>query len=61
MRVIELSDAQIARLSALAVSPEWLTTTALTNGGVEFASNLYRAFEKVVFVREGEIFEPSGD
>jgi hypothetical protein len=60
--IIELSDDQIARLASLAVSPEWLTFTAVCIGGVEFAGNLIGAYDgKVVFVRAGEISEPSGD
>lgn len=61
-RVYKLSGAQIARLAALAVSDEWLTFTALAIGGVEFACNLNGADgEEVLFIREGTIFEPSGD
>ena len=60
---IELNDAQIARLAELAVSPEWLTFTAVTIGGVEFVGNLSERFRgrEVVFVHEGEISEPSGN
>ena len=62
VRVLVLSDAQIARLAELAVSAEWLTFTAISCGGAEFVSNLGIADgEGVVFVREGTIFESRGD
>lgn len=60
MKVIELNDVQIARLASLAVSPEWLTFTAVSIGGAEFASKLSSGGE-VIFVHEGAIFEPCGD
>lgn len=60
---IELSDVQIAHLAQLAVSPEWLTFTAVTIGGVEFVGNLNERFrgKEVIFVHEGEISESSGN
>lgn len=61
-RVYKLSGAQIARLAALAVSDEWLTFTALSIGGVEFACNLNDADgEGVLFVNAGEISITSRD
>lgn len=61
-RVLVLSEAQIARLAELAVSPEWLTFTVISCGGAEFVSNLGIADgEGVIFVRESTIFESSGD
>ena len=62
VRVLVLSDAQIARLAELAVSAEWLTFTAISCGGAEFVSNLGIANgEGVLFVREGAVFESRGD
>lgn len=53
-RVYKLSDNDVARLATLAVSPEWLTFTAIAIGGVEFANKLSSG-EEVIFVHEGEI------
>lgn len=59
-RVYKLNDNDVARLATLAVSPEWLTFTAIAIGGVEFANKLSSG-EEVIFVHEGEIFKSSGD
>lgn len=59
-RVYKLSDNDVERLATLAVSPEWLTFTVISIGGVEFASKLSSG-EEVIFLYEGSLFKPSGD
>lgn len=60
-RVYTLTDKQIERVAAKAVSDEWLTFTVIAMGGAEFAHNLIADGEEVIFIREGTIFEPRGD
>lgn len=62
MRICRLTAQQVNRLALLAVSPEWLTFTALSIGGVAFIESLGLSDgEGVVFVNAGEISVSSRD
>ena len=62
MRICKLTAQQVNRLATLAVSPDWLTFTALAIGGVAFIQSLgLSEGEGVRFVNAGEIFDTSRD
>ena len=62
MRICKLTAQQVNRLASLAVSPEWITFTALAIGGVAFIKSLGLSDgEGVLFVNAGEIFDASRD
>lgn len=56
---IPLSKTDIERLASLAVSPQWLTFTALAIGGVEFCERVCKRVVDSVGKDEGVTFYAS--